>query len=182
MTNNVVVTSACWGMDLGSIHNALIADNTVVDDGLVATPGCNAAMLAAGGTSHEGPPSSNVRIANNLAQIYGIGVAGDTGFTADHNVALCAAGHAPFASGAVPALNAEKGGGVDANGNVSFTTSQNGAAQFVAWNPAALSFNVMLKAGSLAIGPGSATGAPTVDILGVKRTAPYAVGAYSYPR
>ncbi len=29
---------------------------------------------------------------------------------------------------------------------------------------------------------GTAAGAPTIDILGVARTAPYAVGAYSYPR
>ena len=39
----------------------------------------------------------------------------------------------------------------------------------------------MLKSGSVAIGPGTATGAPTVDILGVARAAPYTVGAYSYP-
>jgi hypothetical protein len=182
VTNNVVVTSACWGTDLNSLHSALIADNTVLADGLVVTPGCTAPMLAAGGKSHEGPASTNVRIANNLAAIYGIGVAGDTGFTADHNVALGAAGNKPFASGAVAALNAEKGGGVDASGNVSFTALQSDTAQFVAWNPAVLSFNVMLKTGSVAIGPGTATGSPTVDILGVKRTAPYAVGAYSYPR
>jgi hypothetical protein len=54
------------------------------------------------------------------------------------------------------------------------------ANQFVSWNPATLSFNLMLKAGSVAIGAGGA-GAPTVDILGVTRTAPYTGGAYSYP-
>ena len=39
----------------------------------------------------------------------------------------------------------------------------------------------MLKAGAPAIGAGVATGAPTVDILRVKRTAPCDAGAYSYP-
>jgi len=49
-----------------------------------------------------------------------------------------------------------------------------------------LSFNLMLKPTSVAIGkgiaPNSAPGLPTVDILGATRTAPsYAAGAYSYP-
>ena len=35
MTNNVVITSACHGITFASIHNSLIADNTVVEDGLV---------------------------------------------------------------------------------------------------------------------------------------------------
>ena len=40
---------------------------------------------------------------------------------------------------------------------------------------------LVLKSGSVAIGAGTAMGAPTVDILGVARTAPYTAGAYSYP-
>ena len=39
----------------------------------------------------------------------------------------------------------------------------------------------MLKKGAQAIGAGTATGAPALDILGVKRVAPYTAGAYSYP-
>ena len=49
------------------------------------------------------------------------------------------------------------------------------ASQFHTWNPAALSFNAILKSGSVAIGAG------TVDILGVARAAPYTVGADLYP-
>ena len=63
---------------------------------------------------------------------------------------------------------------------MSFKTAQPYASQFQTWSPATLSFNLMLKAGSVAIGAGVA-GAPTVDILGVTRTAPYTAGAYSYP-
>ena len=39
----------------------------------------------------------------------------------------------------------------------------------------------MLKAGAQAIGAGTASGAPTLDIFGVTRVAPYTAGAYSYP-
>ena len=39
----------------------------------------------------------------------------------------------------------------------------------------------MLKTGSVAIGAGTATGAPTLDIFSVTRVAPYTAGAYSYP-
>ena len=38
-TNNVVITSACHGITFGSIHNSLIANNTVVEDGLVSDAG-----------------------------------------------------------------------------------------------------------------------------------------------
>ena len=54
VTNNVVITSACHGITFGSIHNSLIANNTVVEDGLFPTPGCVAAINV-GGATHEGP-------------------------------------------------------------------------------------------------------------------------------
>ena len=69
--------------------------------------------------------------------------------------------------------------GTYANGNI--IDSGGTKAEFVNFNPPALTFNVLLKSGAQAIGAGTAAGAPTVDILGVKRTAPYTVGAYAYP-
>jgi hypothetical protein len=39
----------------------------------------------------------------------------------------------------------------------------------------------MLKSGAQAVGAATATGAPTVDIVGAARQAPYTSGAYSYP-
>jgi hypothetical protein len=69
--------------------------------------------------------------------------------------------------------------GTYANGNI--IDSGGAKSEFVNFNPATLTYNVMLKAGAQAIGAGAA-GAPTIDILGVKRTAPYPVGAYSYPK
>ena len=39
VTNNVVVTSACWGIAYSSLHNGKIINNTVVADGLLRMPG-----------------------------------------------------------------------------------------------------------------------------------------------
>src|ERR1700722_14563585 len=57
VTNNVVITSACHGITFESIHNSLIADNTVVEDGLFPTPGCVSAVKG-GGVTIEGPVST----------------------------------------------------------------------------------------------------------------------------
>jgi Right handed beta helix region len=48
VTNNVVITRACWGIAFASIHSSLIANNTVVADGLVATQGCAGANVSVG--------------------------------------------------------------------------------------------------------------------------------------
>jgi hypothetical protein len=180
ITNNVVIADSCDGIDVASVHNSLVADNTVLADGLVASPGC-LLQVAVGGKTHEGSDTSNTRVTNNLAMRFGIGDENEPTLTYDHNVAL--SNYQPFVHFVNGAWTFSTPPGTDANGNVSFATSQNLAAQFVAWNPATLSFNEMLKAGSVAIGHGTATtGVPTVDILGVTRTSPYTVGAYSYPR
>ncbi len=88
-------------MYFSSIHNSLIANNTVVEDGLVAIPGCTAS-LAVGDKSHEGPSSSNTVVRNNLASqinVYNL----DPGVVADHNVAMCCLGReiAWYVNGAV---------------------------------------------------------------------------------
>jgi hypothetical protein len=178
VTNNVIVTSACWGIALGSLHNSLVASNTVLEDGLVSTPGCSAA-LDVGGKTHEGPDSTNVRVTNNLAEHFDF--PSDMPVSSwDHNVALN--WYQPFVyyenGGVVYAVTP----GTDANGNVA--PAKPGfpyASQFVTWSPSTLSFNLMLLPGSVAIGAGTNVGVPTIDILGVARAAPYAVGAYSYP-
>ena len=84
VTNNVVITSACWGISFSSIHNSLIAGNTVVEDGRFSTPGC-IANISVGGATHEGPLSTNTAVRNNLTSQLNIDNR-DTGVTADHNV------------------------------------------------------------------------------------------------
>jgi hypothetical protein len=176
VTNNVVITSACWGISFSSIHNSLIADNTVVEDGLVVTPGC-AAGISVGNTTYLGAPSSNTAVRNNLASRLSVDNR-NSGVVADHNVGI--SGASPQFSWYVSGVPQYYGKpGIYANGNIIDTGGTK--SEFVNFNPATLTFNVMLKAGAQAIGPGTAARAPAVDILGVKRTAPYAVGAYSYP-
>jgi hypothetical protein len=175
VTNNVIVTSACWGISFGSIHNSLIADNTVVDDGLVSTPGCTAAINV-GGQTHEGPISSNTVVQNNLSPQLDIDNR-DPGVVAGHNVVLCCTGPyiTWYVNGVIQYLSEP---GTYGSGNIIETEGTKG--EFVNFNPAALTYTVMLKSGAMAIGAGIA-GAPTVDILGATRTSPYAAGAYSYP-
>jgi hypothetical protein len=88
VTNNVVITSACWGIAFWSIHNGLIANNTVVSDGLVATRGC-IANVSVGEKTHEGSASSNTVVRNNLASQIVISALGSS-VEADHNVACSA--------------------------------------------------------------------------------------------
>ena len=68
--------------------------------------------------------------------------------------------------------------GTYTNGNIIDTGGTK--AEFLNFNPATLTYTVLLKSSAQAIGAGVA-GAPTIDIIGSTRTAPYAVGAYSYP-
>jgi hypothetical protein len=176
VTNNVVITSACWAIAFSSIHNSLVANNTVVEDGAAVAPGC-IASVSVGDKTNEGPSSSNTVVRNNLASqvnVYNL----DSGVEADHNVAMCCLGReiSWYVNGAIQYLSNP---GTYANGNI--IDAGGAKSEFVNFNPATLTYNVMLKAGAQAIGAGTATGAPT-DILGVKRTAPYAVGAYSYPK
>ena len=177
VTNNVVITSACLAISFSSIHNGLIANNTVVEDGLVSTPGCAAGIIV-GATTYLGAPSSNTVVRNNLASRISVDNR-NSGVEADHNVGI--SGTSPqftwYVSG-VPQYYGKPG--TYANGNV--IDAGGTKSEFVNFNPATLTFNVMLKAGAQAIGPATATGAPALDILGVTRTSPYAVGAYGYPR
>jgi hypothetical protein len=65
VTNNAIVTSSCWGITIRSIHNSLIASNTVVDDtaGRMAHRG-----MAIGSVSQEGAKLRHPKVSNNLAR------------------------------------------------------------------------------------------------------------------
>jgi hypothetical protein len=176
VTNNVVVTSACSGINFSSIHNSLIADNTVVEDGLYPTPGCVAA-IDVGGSTHEGPVSTNTIVRNNLSSQLYVDTR-NSGVTADHNVVM--AGFKPeiawYVNGAVQYIGQP---GTYMNGNIIDTGGAK--SEFLNFNPAALTYTVLLKSSATAVGAGTATGAPTTDIAGYTRKAPFPVGAYSYP-
>ena len=176
VTNNVIITSACPGISFASIHNSLIANNTVVEDGLFPTPGC-VASIGVGGKTNEGPPSSNTAVRNNLASRLSVDTR-DPGVVADHNVALCCAGpeFAWYVNGVVQFISKP---GTYMNGNI--IDSGGAKSEFINFNPSSLTYTVLLKSGAQAIGAGTATGAPAVDIGGYTRTTPFPAGAYSYP-
>jgi hypothetical protein len=63
--NNVVITHSCHGINFQSTHDSLIANNTVLWDGL---PSSNCVpVVAFGSATHQGPLSSNSTVANNVA-------------------------------------------------------------------------------------------------------------------
>ena len=175
VTNNIVITSACWGIAFSSIHASVIANNTVLSDGLVPVSGCLPAV-SVGDKTHEGNSSTNTAVRNNLASaisVYNL----DAGVEADHNVGLSVF---YWYVGTVGQFFSTPG---TIYGNANLIATGGPASEFVNFDPSTLTYNVMLKAGAQAICAGTASGAPTVDILGDARTVPYSAGAYAstYP-
>jgi hypothetical protein len=175
VVNNEIQTSSCWGIVEGSVHNGIIANNSVID-GLVAVdePGCVPEVQV--DNSHEGAPANNVRIFNNIAPNFGYWGAG---VTADHNVATTitqaqfvyadAAGNNVFegpALGQVTPASALSG-----VGNVKDGMTPAGSYEFVAI-PVAGSFpsaplaNFTLLPNAPARTAGTALGAPPTDFNG----------------
>ena len=97
VTNNVVVTSSCWGIRFASVHGGKIVNNTALDDGsetgtknpagrIMCRPG-----ISVGPKTHEGSSSNNVMIRNNIA--IGIGLYNvDRKMTIDHHICLAITG------------------------------------------------------------------------------------------
>jgi hypothetical protein len=174
VTNNVIVTSACYGIYYASIHGSMIANNTVVDDGSNMAPGC-IASVAVGGYTHEGPASTNTIVRNNLASQIDVDNR-FSGVEADHNVGICCRGPelSWYVNGVVQYYSAP---GMYTNSNIIDSGGTN--AEFVNFSPSTLTYTLMLKSGAQAISAGIA--GPPTDILGVTRAAPYTAGAYWYP-
>ena len=177
VTNNVVITSACWGIAFSSVHGGLIANNTVVNDRLLAASAVCSPAVSVGDKTHEGSSSGGVAVRNNLANVITV-YSLDPGVVADHNVGMATtnAVFAWYVNGV-----AKYYGSPGTYGDANIIAAGGPAAEFVDFDPSTLTYNVMLKAGAPAIGAGIATDAPAVDILEVTRTAPYAAGAYSSP-
>jgi hypothetical protein len=161
VTNNVVVTSSCYGIQWASVHGSLFAGNTVLNDGLFSTPGCGPAV-SVGLATHEGLETTNTRVTNNLADHFFIGDQASPGLTYDHNVALNS--YQPFVHWNGTAWAYSVPVGTDANGNVSFATSVPYASVFQQWTPAVLNFDLRIKTGTVADGV----------------AVPFSVGAHAY--
>jgi parallel beta-helix repeat protein len=206
VTNNVIVTSGCWGIAFSSAHNTKIINNTVLADGLLPMPGNCKPSVAIGDKTHEGPSSSDDIIRNNIANtlaIYNL----DPNMTMDHNICLGIDGKCQI----VTYLNGKPNWGVykpgtygdrniiDGHGAsgmfVNFEPAKfvfvrpvqprigagNSAEELpVSFDPAKFRYDLRLKPEARAIGAGNPEGAPPVDITGTPRGSRIDVGAYQF--
>ncbi len=160
-----MITTACWGIAFSSIHNGVIANNTVVADNLIPAAGCVGANVSVGDKTHAGASSNNTVVRNNLTSQLEITTPASS-VTADHNVIILG-NVSPELIWYVNGVAQFSGKpGTYMNGNI--IDSGGAKSEFVNFNPSTLTYNMMLKAGAPAIGAGTATGAPTVDILGAR--------------
>jgi Right handed beta helix region len=171
VTNNIVITSACWGIAFSSVEGGLIANNTVLFDTLLPSAVNCVPAVYVGSQTHQGPPSRGVAVRNNLANV----IAVDNrcvDVEADHNVSL---GQLSWYVNGVAVFYYEPG----TYWNENIVATGGTAAEFQNFNPPGY-YDVMLLSTAHAIGVGTASGAPAYDILGVTRADyPPTAGAYA---
>jgi parallel beta-helix repeat protein len=206
VSNNVVVTSACWGIFFSSAHNTKIINNTVLADGLMPMPGNCRPSIAIGDKTHEGPSSSDDIIRNNIANtlaIYNL----DPNMTMDHNICLGIDGKCQI----VTYLNGKPNWGVykpSINGDHNIIDGRGASGMFVnfepakfvyvrpgrpaiepgdtavappvGFDPAKFHYDFRLRPGAPAIGAGNPVEAPPIDITGTPRGSKVDIGAYQY--
>ena len=178
VTNNVVVTSACWGIFYASVHNGKIINNTVLADGLLTLPGNCKPAVAVGDKTHQGPSSSDVIIRNNIANSLSI-YNPDPNMTMDHNICLGINGRCQILTyvDGKPKWGVFKPG---MHGDHNIIDGPGASGMFVNFDPAKFVYNLRLRSDARAIGAGNSEGAPPVDITGPLRGTPVDVGAYRY--
>ena len=177
VTNNVLVTSACWGIGYASVHGGKIINNTVVADGLVPQPGNCRAGVTVGDKTHEGASSNDVIVRNNLANSLNIYSANPT-ITLDHNICLQIKGSCTIVTYVGGKQRGVYKPGEYANHNI---VERNGAAgMFVGFDPAKSVYDLRLRPGALAIGAGNSADAPPLDLTGAARGSSIDVGAYQH--
>lgn len=178
VTNNVVVTSACWGIFYASLHNGKIVNNTVAADGSLPMPGNCKPAVAVGDKTHQGPSSNDVIIRNNIANslsIYNL----DPNMTMDHNICLVIEGKCmilTYANGK-PRWDAHKPGEYAGHNLID---RRGAAGTFVSFDPAKFVHDLRLRPGAAAIGAGNSAEAPLIDATGARRESRIDVGAYQF--
>ncbi len=178
VTNNVVVTSACWGIFLSSLHKGKIVNNTVVADGLLSMPGNCKPAVGVGDKTHEGPSSSDSIIRNNIANNLNI-YNPDPNMTMDHNICLGINGKCQI----VTYVNGKTNWGVfkpGIYGDHNIIDRRGAEGLFVGFDPAKFLYDLRLRSGAGAIGAGNSAEAPPVDITGTRHGSRIDVGAYQY--
>jgi hypothetical protein len=178
VTNNVVVTSSCWGIFYGSVHGGKIINNTVVRDGLMPMPGNCKPIVLVQDKTHQGSSSNDVIIRNNIApglSIYNL----DPNMTMDHNICLGTNGRCQI----VTYVNGKLDWGTinpGTHGDHNIIDARGAGGMFVSFDPTKFIYDLRLKSGAIAIGAGNSAEAPPVDITGAPRRSPVDVGAYQH--
>jgi parallel beta-helix repeat protein len=178
VTNNVVVTSACWGIVFSSVHNSKIINNTVVADGLLPMPGNCKPLVAIGDKTHEGPSSSDNIIRNNITN--GLSIYDpDPNMTMDHNICLAINGRCQI----LTYVDGKPNRGVFKPGEYAdhnIIDRRGAEGMFIGFDPAKFVYDLRLKSGAKSIGAGNSAEAPPVDITGTPRGSRIDLGAYHY--
>jgi hypothetical protein len=152
VTNNVVVTSSCWGIGYASVHHGRIINNTILfDEWWRPTAGNCKPLVAVGHKTHDGSSSNDVVIRNNLSNgllIYNI----DPDMVMDHNI--CAG-----IDGACRILSYFEDGKTNwgvlkpgVYGDHNLIDRRGAESQFVNFDPTKFVFDLRLKSGASAIG------------------------------
>lgn len=152
VSNNVVQVSAYCALTFYGITNSLLVNNTVVK--LSSNP--IFAPRIGLFTGKDGSPISKVIVRNNIANLF---IFPSSGVLEDHNISIS-----------------------------NYRSLKHASDQYVS-NPALIfksyttngKYDLSLINGSPAIGAGTASSAPAVDVLGIKRNrSKIDIGAYSY--
>jgi parallel beta-helix repeat protein len=143
VSNNVVVTSACWGISFSSAHNSKIINNTVVADGMIPQPGNCKPIVVIGDKTHEGPSSSDNIIRNHIANgfaIYDV----DPDMTMDHNICLGINGKCQIVTyeNGKPKWNVYKPG---MHGDHNIIDGRGARGMFVSFDPAKFVYDLRLR-------------------------------------
>ena len=180
VTNNVIITSSCWGIGIGSLHGGLIANNTVLDDNsktgtvnssgqTICTPG-----ITEGQSTHEGSPSNNVTVRNNIAN--GLSINNTyPNMVLSNNICVLNNGKCTvlFYADGNPVWNMDLAGHVYGDGNL---VDQYGApSEFVNYDPSQFIYDIALRSGAPAVGNGSSldpAAAPVINTVAMPVSAP----------
>jgi len=162
--NNVVITNTYHGLSFYSLHTGLIANNTVLGTAALNT------WIGVFPKSHQGSASNNVIVRNNIASVMDLDTPSTT-IAIDHN--LVGSQIVWYAKGKEQWLTLP---GTYGSKNVIDPVGL--ASIFTKFSILTATYDVHLKAGTLAVGTGNSV-APH-DITGKVRTPPVDLGAYEY--
>lgn len=192
VSNNVVISSTCHGMSFASLHGARIINNTVLDDGsTIGTRNPKGSVMCqtwirVGGASHEGSPSNDVVVRNNIATgLVMASKAPNRNMIMDNNICLANNGRCLLSYDVDGKTIYNNNEGTYSNGKAFTKNRVDGAGtkgMFINYAPENYQFDVRLRPGAKARAAGNADGAPAQDFSGNRRGTPPDIGAHAATR